>query len=213
MRSLTGQSVECFDQKLARVLAEEIEIGPYDPLWPALFHEEKSRLLTLLPHDLIGRIEHFGSTAIPGIPAKPIVDMLVEVADLEAAKPRVVPVLEARGYDYFWHPNHGDTGHPYYAWFIRRDQSTGKRTHHIHLVERDFRNWEALLFRDYLIERNDLAREYLDLKLRLAARFTHDRAAYTHGKGEFVVRVTEEAKRRAPLNPTGLGSSVDSLSG
>jgi GrpB-like predicted nucleotidyltransferase (UPF0157 family) len=74
---------ETFDQKVARVSAEAIEIVPYDPQWPARFQEEKEDLLETLPNDLIRRIEHIGSTAIPGLAAKPIVDMLIEVTDLD----------------------------------------------------------------------------------------------------------------------------------
>ena len=90
-----------------------------------VFRREKEHLLSCLPTDLVGRIEHFGSTAVPGLAAKPVVDMLVEVADLEATRARIAPVLEAQGYDYFWRPTHGDDGPPFYAWFIKRDPATG----------------------------------------------------------------------------------------
>src|SRR5262249_15883992 len=140
-------------------------------------------------------IEHFGSTAVPGLAAKPIVDMLVEVTDLQAARARIAPVLEAQGYDYFWRPTRGDDGPPFYAWFIKRDPRNGTRTHHIHMVEGHFEHWDRLLFRDYLIEHPQVAREYKDLKLRLAATHTNDRVAYTNAKTAFVVKVTEQAKR------------------
>jgi GrpB-like predicted nucleotidyltransferase (UPF0157 family) len=189
-------TAERFDQKVARVLAEAIEIAPYDPAWPQQFDAEKSRLLAILPRELIRRIEHFGSTAVPGLAAKPIVDMLVEVTDLEATRTKVVPLLEARGYDYFWRSINSDDRPPFYAWFIARDPATRTRTHHIHMVERDFPNWEALLFRDYLIEHPEVAREYLQLKLRLAAEFANDREAYTSGKTAFIRRITDLARQR-----------------
>ncbi len=63
-----------------------------------------------LPPELIRRIEHFGSTAIPNLPAKPIIDILVEVTSLEETKRRIVPVLEAQGYDYFWRATRGEDG-------------------------------------------------------------------------------------------------------
>src|SRR5436309_3391593 len=106
---------ETLDEKIARVLAEEIELASYDSSWPRMFQEEKARLLAVLPNDMIRRIEHVGSTAIPGLAAKPIVDMLVEVTDVGACKTLIAPLLEARGYDYFWHPNHGDRENPFYA--------------------------------------------------------------------------------------------------
>ena len=93
---------ESLEQKIARVLREEISLAPYDPAWPAVFRRERDHLLECLPNGLLGRIEHFGSTAVPGLTAKPVVDILVEVTDLEAVKARVVPLLEAQGYDYFW---------------------------------------------------------------------------------------------------------------
>lgn len=74
--------MESFDQKLARVLDDDVTVVPYDPRWPGLFREEKARLENLFPFPLVRRVEHFGSTAVPGLASKPIVDMLVEVADL-----------------------------------------------------------------------------------------------------------------------------------
>ncbi|HVP12575.1 MAG TPA: GrpB family protein [Phycisphaerae bacterium] len=184
---------ESLEQRIARVVQEDVAIVPYDPRWPELFRQEKEHLLACLPNELIRRIEHFGSTAVPGLAAKPIVDMLVEVTDLEATKARIVPVLEAQGYDYFWRPAMFE-GPPFYAWFIKRD-AHGVRTHHIHMVEGHFEHWERLLFRDYLIGHPAVAAEYQALKLSLAAAHPNDRVAYTKGKTEFIVRVTEQAKR------------------
>jgi GrpB-like predicted nucleotidyltransferase (UPF0157 family) len=159
-----------------------------------MFENEKAHLLSCLPKGLINRIEHFGSTAIPNLAAKPIIDILVEVTCLEETKRRIAPVLEARGYDYFWRPTWGDDTPPYYAWFIKRDFE-GNRTHHIHMVEHDFEHWDRLLFRDYLIEHSDLAKEYQDLKIDLSKKHLNDRIAYTKGKTDFIVRVTQTAKR------------------
>ncbi len=123
--------------------------------------------------------------------------MLVEVTDLEATKIHIVPVLESQGYDYFWRPTIGDEGLPFYAWFIKRSADEGTRTHHIHMLEGDStEHWDRLLFRDYLIEHSEVAREYERLKVQLAAASPTDREAYTRGKTDFVVRVTEQAKRQ-----------------
>ena len=181
------------EAKIKRVLAEEVAIVPSDPAWPQMFEEEKAHLLDCLPRELIGRIEHFGSTAVPHLAAKPIIDMLVEVTSLEETRQRIVPVLEAQGYDYFWRPTHGDDGPPFYAWFIKRD-ANGNRTHHIHMVESDFEQWERLLFRDYLIEHPATATEYELLKLRLSGEHRNNRVAYTEAKTEFIKQVTEMAK-------------------
>lgn len=185
--------METLDERIKRFLQEEVSIASYNPAWPRMFEEEKRHLLNCLPPDLIRRIEHFGSTAIPNLAAKPIVDMLVEVTSLEETKRSIVPVLEAQGYDYFWRPTHGWDGPPFYAWLIKRD-AAGSRTHHIHMVESDFEQWDRLLFRDYLIEHPETAREYEALKLALAHDYPNDREAYTNGKTEFVVRVTQAAK-------------------
>jgi GrpB-like predicted nucleotidyltransferase (UPF0157 family) len=185
--------METLEQRIERVLREEVSIVPYDPAWPRMFEEEKRHLLDCLPQDLIRRIEHFGSTAVPGLAAKPIVDMLVEVTSLEKTKTRIAPVLEGQGYDYFWRATHGEDGPPFYAWFIKRN-SAGIRTHHVHMIESDFEHWDRLLFRDYLIAHPETAREYEALKLRLAVNHPNDRMAYTNGKTEFVVRVTQIAK-------------------
>ena len=185
--------METLEQKIARVVAEHVAIVPYDPGWPRIFEQERDHLLACLPRDLIERIEHFGSTAVPGLAAKPIVDMLVQVADLEQTKARIAPVLEAQGYDYFWRSAADDDTPPYYAWFIKRD-ARGVRTHHIHMVEAHFAHWDRLLFRDYLIEHPAVAAEYAELKMRLSERHGGDRVAYTKAKSDFVTAVTARAK-------------------
>lgn len=177
-----------------RAAAEAVEVVPYDPAWPRLFDEEARRLRDCLPAELIGRIEHFGSTAVPGLAAKPIIDMLVEVSSLEAMRDRIAPILEARGYEFFWRPTAAGETDIAYAWFIRRD-ADGRRTHHVHMLEKDSKDWERLLFRDYLIEHPDAAAEYAELKRRLTAEHPDDRRAYARAKTDFIVRTTRQAKR------------------
>jgi GrpB-like predicted nucleotidyltransferase (UPF0157 family) len=178
--------VETVEELIARLSREEIHIAPYDPQWPELFRSERDHLRACLPEELLGRIEHFGSTAIPGLAAKPIVDVLVEVTDLEATKARIVPILEAQGYDYLWRPTISvDDGLPFYAWFIKRN-AAGTRTHHVHMIEPHFPQWDRLIFRDYLLTHPAVAQEYQNLKLDLAAAHPHDREAYTVGKSDFI---------------------------
>lgn len=175
------KSKETLEEKLRRVTSELVSVVPYDARWPAVFKEEKAHHLSCLPAHLIRRIEHFGSTAVPGMPAKPIVDMLVEVTDLAETQRRVVPILEDQGYEYFWRPTAGEDTPPYYAWFIKRD-ALGHRTHHIHMVEEHFELWQRLLFRDYLIEFAQVAQDYGALKQQLAESAGRDRIAYTRAK-------------------------------
>jgi len=181
-------------ERVARAVREEVRVVPYDADWPRLFLAEKEHLLACLPGDLLGRIEHFGSTAVPGLSAKPVVDMLVEVASLDETRRRIVPILEAQGYDYFWRPTRGDDTPPFYAWFIRRN-ARGERTHHIHMVEAHFEHWDRLLFRDFLIAHPSEAAAYARLKVRLAAEHPGDRVAYTEGKAAFIERIMGEVRR------------------
>jgi GrpB-like predicted nucleotidyltransferase (UPF0157 family) len=186
--------METLEEKIARVVNEDVAVVAYDPCWPELFEQEQLHLLSCLPADLLRRIEHFGSTAVPGLPAKPIVDILVEVTSLDETKLRIAPILKAQGYEYFWRPSWGDNTPPFYAWFIKRNNE-GARTHHIHMVEPHFEHRDRLLFRDYLIEHPDVAAEYGSLKMRLSGRHYSDRVAYTQAKSEFIRQVTSKAKQ------------------
>jgi GrpB-like predicted nucleotidyltransferase (UPF0157 family) len=184
------------EQRIGEAICEEIAIVPYNPEWPVLFDEESKFLRRKLPASLITRIEHFGSTSIPGLAAKPIIDILVEVRSLEGTQRLIVPLLESEGYDYFWRID----SEPPYAWFIKRD-AEGKRTHHIHMVEADSKLWERLCFRDYLKEFPIEAKHYEELKQSLSERYPNDRIAFTEGKTEFVVSITERAKQYYATQP------------
>lgn len=178
------------EQRIEDALREEVSITPYDPEWPNLYEHEAASLRRKLPKSVVIKIEHFGSTAVPGLAAKPVIDVLVQVSSLEKTREQIVPILEAEGYDYFWRTDVS----PAYAWFIKRG-SGGRRTHHIHMVEADSKMWERLYFRDYLKEFPEEAGCYAELKQFLAAKYPNDRVAYTEGKAEYVISITERAKR------------------
>lgn len=182
-----------------RLLDERVEVVAYDPVWVAHFEEEKQFLTQTFPDIFCGRIEHFGSTSIPGVAAKPIIDMLVEVNDFARVKSEAHPVLTSRGYDYIWKPSATDP-EVFYPFFIKRGHD-GKRTHHIHIVKNDFENWNRLRFRDYLKSNLGAAIEYSELKLELATRHSNDRMAYLSAKSEFVERINKLAE--ATLNNIG----------
>ena len=182
--------METLEEKIERVLKDRIEFVPCDPAWPDRFEEEKAHLLSCLPDGLVTRVEHFGSTAIAGMAAKPVVDMLVEVTSHRRADECVPPILEPQGYDYFWRPL--DDMH--YPWLIKRDRA-GQRTHHIHMAEAGSRLWEGLIFRDYLRAHPDAAEAYHKLKISLVERFPGDRIAYTEGKTDFVNAILTRAGR------------------
>ena len=186
---------ESFDDRLRRVLAERIEIVDYDPAWPEVFAAEAARLRPFFPPGFIRRLEHIGSTAVPGLAAKPVVDILVGVDDVELVREQVAPRMEAAGYDYFWRPTSGDDTGPFYPWFIGRD-AAGRRISHIHVAPLDMTGqWERVAFRDHLRSHPDVAAEYAALKRELASRLGDDREAYTEAKTEFILRVTELATR------------------
>lgn len=130
--------------------------------------------------------EHVGSTAVEGLAAKPIIDLLAVVEDADDAT-ALVPVLEDNGYEH--RPNDGVPDRE----FLARGPRTN-RTHYLSLVERDGDCYrEQVAFRDYLRERSDVAAEYEALKRELAEEYPDDRSAYTERKGRFVERVLERA--------------------
>ncbi|MCX6150808.1 MAG: GrpB family protein [Ignavibacteriales bacterium] len=184
------------EKKLKRIqelVKEEIFIVPYNLSWSKMFEDEAAFLRRKLPKNIVKRIEHFGSTAVPGLSAKPIIDILVEVTSLEDTKKQIVPILEAEGYEYFWRPAFGDDGPPYYAWFIKRNLE-GKRTHHIHMAEADSELWDRLYFRDYLRQFPAEAKRYDELKRKLSVEYANNRVKYTEEKSNFILSVTKKAK-------------------
>lgn len=178
-------------RRIKKALSEKIELVPYDLVWLELYQQEARLLKDKFP-EIIKRIEHFGSTAVAGMAAKPIIDMLVEVSSLKETKRTIVPDLKSLGYDYFWRPVLAKS--PMYAWFIKRD-STGARTHHIHMVEAKSNLWDRIYFRDYLRKNKKEARLYEKLKMNLAKKYPNDREKYTKAKTKFIVDLTKKAKQ------------------
>ena len=169
---------------------DEIEIVEYDPRWPALFAEEAVRLRAALDPALIVGLEHFGSTAIPGMAAKPIIDILIAVRSLAAARERFVESLEDLDY-VFW----ADNPKTDRLFFVKGMPPYGvRRTHHVHVVAPTAEPWQRLGFRDYLIAHPAEARRYADLKRSLAAAHRNDREAYTDAKAAFVEEIMAKAK-------------------
>lgn len=160
---------------------EPVSICNYDPAWPARFAAEQALLERVLADWLAGPIEHVGSTAVPGLAAKPVIDIMAAVRDLESVRD-AIPVLAER--DYCHAPYKSEVMH----WFCK--PSPERRTHHLHLVPYESRLWhERLVFRDALRADAVLAAEYAALKRELAVRFSRDRERYTQEKGSFIVRV------------------------
>lgn len=161
--------------------APALEVVPYDPAWPALFEAERGLLRPALAPWLAGDIEHVGSTAVPGLAAKPVIDIMAPVHSLAAATP-AIPAAAPLGY--LHHPYRAEVMH----WFCKPSPTV--RTHHLHLVPQGSALWrERLAFRDALRRSAALRAEYAALKRGLAERFPFDRDAYTEAKTPFVQRV------------------------
>jgi GrpB-like predicted nucleotidyltransferase (UPF0157 family) len=162
-----------------------VEIVPYDPAWPAMFRQEAEDLRRAIGRWLAGPIEHIGSTAIPGLGAKPVIDIMAGVESLDASRPAIAAAA-ALGYCYF--PYQADRKH----WFCK--PSPAMRTHHLHLIPVDSPEWRRpIAFRNYLRAHPEVAAEYEALKRRLAVTFKHDREAYTEAKTPFIDEITEKA--------------------
>ena len=165
-----------------------VELVAHDPDWQREYAAEVERLEALVGERVIA-FEHVGSTAIEGLAAKPIVDMLAVVDDLAAATD-LVSVLESHGYEH--RPNDDVSGRLFLAKGPRAD-----RTHYLSIVERESdRYTDQIAFRDYLRSHPEVAVAYEELKRRLAVEYPDDRASYTEAKASFVQRVLERATDR-----------------
>jgi GrpB-like predicted nucleotidyltransferase (UPF0157 family) len=165
---------------------DDVLIVPYDPAWETLFATEAARLRTALDPALVLGIEHFGSTAVPGLAAKPIIDILIAVASLAQARATMIQPITGLGYVY-WDEN----PKPDRMFFVKGMPPYGEhRTHHIHMTEPDGEMWRRrLAFRDYLRANPIEARRYEALKRDLAERYPTDREQYTEAKTEYIESV------------------------
>ena len=170
----------------SRLPEAPIEIVPYDSAWPRRFEEEQRVVAEAIRSWMVGTIEHVGSTAVPGLAAKPVIDIMVGVKDLDSSRP-AIPVVEALGYCYAPYRPHE------VHWFCK--PSPAFRTHHLHLMPFGTRLWrDRLAFRDYLRTHPETAAEYAELKRKLADQYRLDREKYTDAKGPFIARIVELAK-------------------
>jgi GrpB-like predicted nucleotidyltransferase (UPF0157 family) len=166
---------------------QRVEIHAYDPAWPQRFAAERPAVERTLAPWLVGAVEHVGSTAVGGLAAKPVVDMLAGVRSLEESRP-CIDLLSADGW--CWAPYREEVEH----WFCR--PSPKHRTHHLHVVEHAGQLWnDMLVFRDALRADEGLRDRYAELKRELAERHPNDREAYTEAKAAFVEAAVAAARR------------------
>ena len=168
-------------------------IVEYDPQWPILYEEEKLRILEAVGHKVLA-IEHIGSTAVPGLGAKPIIDIMAGVRKAADAE-ECLPLLRNIGYtDVTPQPEEPD-----WHYCLGKGPHTGPYTaaYHLHLVKFMSEHWKKhLLFRDFLRTHPELAQQYYELKKKLAAKHGSDRNAYTEAKTPFIESLVAQARQQ-----------------
>jgi GrpB-like predicted nucleotidyltransferase (UPF0157 family) len=176
----------------AEVMNRCVLFREYEVSWPQLYEAEKALVLGQIGEHLLA-IEHIGSTAVPGLSAKPIIDMLLGVETLEQADACLDP-LEQLGYEYL--PER--TAFTKARRFLRKYPLGGPVGYHLHLLQPSNPYWTVLLaFRNYLRHHPATAQRYSVLKQQLAEQFPTDRLAYLHGKADFIHAVLQEAEQES----------------
>lgn len=161
-----------------------VKLLPHNPIWVELFKEEKLLLEETFGHTIIS-IEHVGSTSIPGIPAKPIIDINIGVESLDAARD-MKDGFEQIGYEYRpFVPGQKLEELRDQELYVKGPEYC--RTHYIHVAIYGSDFWyRTQLFRDYLCQNRDRAQAYAELKTKLALKFADDRKSYSRGKSDFI---------------------------
>jgi GrpB-like predicted nucleotidyltransferase (UPF0157 family) len=173
---------------VANECMKKIEICPHDPRWRDGFETEAKNIARALGSNLIA-VHHIGSTSIPGIFAKPIIDMLVDVKDINDVDNHN-STMESLGYEVMG--EFGIDGRRYF----RKDNDAGVRTHHVHIFENGSPHIARhLAFRDYMIANPDQAHAYSELKQRLAGEHAENPEEYMDGKDEFIKEIDRRAAR------------------
>lgn len=163
-----------------------VQLVPYNPKWKENFEKEKQCLQKALG-DLVIGIEHVGSTAIPGIFAKPVIDIAIIVKSIKLPD-KLIKLLENLRYEY-----KQDDDVPGRLFFTKGPEN--KRTYYIHVVKLKSKQWKNLvLFRNYLLKSKAVARQYNELKNKLAKNYALDRKSYTSGKDKFIKTVIKKAQ-------------------
>lgn len=168
------------DDLATQAIYQSVEIVPYEVNWSAEYEAERDKLLQLFP-TTFSAIEHVGSTAVTGMAAKPIIDILAVVPSMEVAD-KVMTRLTQCGYLFSadFNAQLGDS-----RWLMKH--ANGRRTHHLHLVLPGSKHWlDKIRFRDLLRADPSWARKYVALKKDLAQKHSADREAYTEAKTDFV---------------------------
>lgn len=182
------------NQSLHEMTAEElgqlfpVVIEEYNSVWPELYRAEEKRIAEAFASQEIKEMDHIGSTAVPGLKAKPIIDILLQVSERLALQ-KLEVVFQALGYE----KNHRPENPPPHLTFVKGYSHRGfeGQAYHVHIRYRG--DWDEIRFRDYLILHRNVASAYEALKLQLAEKYRNDREAYTDAKSEFIGKVIKLA--------------------
>lgn len=178
-------------------MSEAIELLDADAAWPARFTQERALILPCFSERPL-LLEHMGSTSVPGLPAKPIIDIIALVPDLNVAH-MAIPALQTVGFEY-----RADYPDKTKVFLMKCSVIDGTRTAHLHLHDDADEVRRHLLFRDALREDDQLRDAYRDLKRELASRYRDDRVAYSRHKTAFIDRLVlgrGGPARRVPWDP------------
>jgi GrpB-like predicted nucleotidyltransferase (UPF0157 family) len=167
-----------------------VEICEYDTAWPAKFEKQKRDVMKAIGNK-VAAIEHIGSTAVPRLAAKPIIDIMVGLRHLTDAQDCIEP-LKRIGYEYV---PELEAEIPERRYFHKGPSNVPKKHYHLHMAQIHGEFWNVqVLFRDYLRTHSDAADEYVKLKKDLATQHRHDREAYTKAKTSFIKSTIAKAR-------------------
>lgn len=165
----------------------KVEVVPHNPIWKLAFACKSKVITQALGNDLVVKIHHIGSTAIPRIHAKPIIDLLIEVTDIDRVNARN-SAMATLGYEAMG--EFGLIGRRYF----RKENPPGIRLYHVHIYQVNSSEIKRhLAFRDYMIAHPEAAQQYSDLKRRLAKEYPENIEGYMDGKDKFVKEMEKKA--------------------
>jgi GrpB-like predicted nucleotidyltransferase (UPF0157 family) len=168
-----------------------IEISQYDSNWPKLYEEERQLIEKNIDPTLFSRIEHFGSTSVPGLSSKNTIDILMAVEYEDTSTHEIIEQMKKIGYEFNWQ-NEGANNHMV---FIKGydPEAPKQQTYHIHAAPENHSLWNRIHFRNYLITHPEVAQVYEQLKKSLANKYKHERVEYRIAKTEFIKEITDKS--------------------
>ncbi|GCD10525.1 hypothetical protein Ctaglu_21480 [Clostridium tagluense] len=167
-----------------------IILSEHDPMWHGLYLSEKNTLEQTIDLNNIIRINHYGSTSVCNLRAKPTIDILLEIQNHMETE-QIISLLKGIGYNYSPQPNNPAP----HMMFMKGYTLSGFIGQAYHLHVRYSGDWDELYFRDYLILYPEIAEKYGELKLQLKQKYEFDREGYTNAKSNFIKNITEQARK------------------